>query len=342
MKIQPKPFEIFCGTGGVGKTTLSTSRAVYLARKGKKVLLVTIDPAKRLRDLLGIDQEQFGEIVSVQNFSTAGKLDALLMLPEKTIQRIATLSNQEDLSHNRIVKILTRPFGGMNEILAVIEVQLLIEKHEYDVIILDTPPGGHFLDFLGSLDKIRNFFNKSFIEIFTSLGRDKAGKSLSLFGSLLKKSVQKLLSYLEKVTGADFVDDFLNALHIIYQSKEGFLKGLEFQETISKRDKSNWFLVTSAEQGKLEEALELKREARKIVHQDFYLLLNKSLHNIMTSWTPQTPAAQKLKAHVLKSEGKLESANVVDKLHFDEVISTDPHEHVNQLAEQWRTYELSN
>ena len=64
-KIDHKKIEIFCGTGGVGKTTLATSRAYDLAREGKKVLLITIDPAKRLKQVLGLDQALEGSIQSI-------------------------------------------------------------------------------------------------------------------------------------------------------------------------------------------------------------------------------------------------------------------------------------
>ena len=62
-----KPIEIFCGTGGVGKTTLASSRALYWALKGKKVLLITIDPARRLKEVLNLNDQKSGEIEKVNS-----------------------------------------------------------------------------------------------------------------------------------------------------------------------------------------------------------------------------------------------------------------------------------
>jgi anion-transporting ArsA/GET3 family ATPase len=122
-----KSFEIFCGTGGVGKTTLATARALNLAKNGSRVLLVTIDPAKRLKDILGLSAESVGEVtrVKLENF----EMDALLMSPQKTIQRMAKQFNTPDLASNRIVQILSRPYGGMNEILSLVEVQMQFEEN---------------------------------------------------------------------------------------------------------------------------------------------------------------------------------------------------------------------
>ncbi len=99
-----------------------------------------------------------------------------------------------------------------------------MDQGGYDIIVLDTPPGGHFLDFLESAHKIKAFFNQSFVEIFNSLGKGdgKAKKGARFMTRVVSSGVKKLLGYLSKVTGASFVDDFIDAVFAIYQSKGRF------------------------------------------------------------------------------------------------------------------------
>jgi anion-transporting ArsA/GET3 family ATPase len=340
----PKSFELFCGTGGVGKTTLAASRAISLAGLGKKVLLITIDPAKRLKDLLGLVSGMEGTVSPVE-FNGA-RLDALLMSPEKTIQRMAEKGNTPDLASNRIIQILSKPYGGMNEILSLVEVQMQFESGKYDVIVLDTPPGAHFLDFLEGLGKIRSFFDNTFVELFTTLGSKTATAGKRMFGiniinRVLSGGLRKLLGYLQKVTGAKFIDDFILAVQIIYQSKDAFLKGLSLQDRLKSREDCNWFLVTSVEQGKAQEAIELKSHATHFIHQDHYLVLNKCLEQELAEWKPTDPKHSLLKESLEGRERKLKErlrSSFPVVLDFPEVISPSPVEHVNNLTPKWNMY----
>ena len=346
MTISIKSFEIFCGTGGVGKTTLATSRALALAGSGQKVLLITIDPAKRLKDLLGLSLESIGEVTPVEVNGT--KLDALLMSPEKTIQRMALKYNTPDLASNRIVKILSKPYGGMNEILSLVEVQMQFDSGRYNVIVLDTPPGAHFLDFLEGLSKIRSFFDQSFVELFSYLGLKTASAGKKMLGigiinRVISGGLKKLLSYLQKVTDAKFIDDFVQAVQIIYQSKEAFMKGLSLQDRLKSKSECNWFLVTSVEQGKAAEAIEMKSHATHFIHQDHFLVLNKCLEQEMINWNPLDPTLQAIRSSLEGRERELKKTlkeNFPVVLEFPEVMSKEPIQHVNQLTQQWNSYGL--
>ena len=352
-KVPVKKFDLFFGTGGVGKTTLATARAVQLAREGKRVLLMTIDPAKRLKEILGLADDAAGSVVRIDELPGVGHfpvpLHALLMSAPHTIQRMAKAASVPELSQNRIVSILTRPNGGMNEILAVIELQMQMESGNYDCVVLDTPPGPHFLDFLEGLEKIRSFFDQRFVEIFTSLGRKAVSTSQKSFaGKIMNKvvgaGVQKLLSYLQKVTGEGFVEDFLSALEVIYRSRGAFTQGLEMEKRLREPTASNWFLVTSVEQGKVQEALDIQSEAKRLAPQGMFLVLNKCLSQELQDWHPPTGSkAQALKdTFTDKEDALMENTRngFAGVLPFAEVFAASPLAHVQALAEKWRTHAL--
>lgn len=346
MSISTKSFEIFCGTGGVGKTTLATARALAQASTGLRVLLITIDPARRLKDLLGLSEESIGDVCPVE--VNGVKLDALLMSPEKTIQRMAVKYQTPDLASNRIVKILSKPYGGMNEILSLVEVQMQFDSGHYDVIVLDTPPGAHFLDFLEGIGKIQSFFDQSFVEIFSYIGNKTASAGKKVFGfgiinRVISGGLRKLLGYLQKFTDAKFIEDFVHAVQIIYQSKDAFLKGLSLQDRLKSKSECNWFLVTSVEQGKAQEAIEMKNHASSFIHQDHFLVLNKCLEQEMKDWQPKDEKLILLRDSLDLREKELKESlkNVFPHvLEFPEVMSLEPIEHVNNLTEKWKSYVL--
>lgn len=344
--LENKSFEIFSGTGGVGKTTMATARAIHLANAGKRVLLITIDPSKRLKDLLGLANEQAGVPVLVEDPLKDGSKVSLhveLMSPSATFARMAQKNNCTEVLGNRILKILTKPYGGLNEILSIVELNDQYASGKFDIIILDTPPGGHFLDFLDSIDRIKIFFDQSFIEIFQYLGKKVDFKPVNfgkrIFTMVVSKGIKKLLSYLQRVTGETFVDEFIDAVIAIYKTKDSFLGALKLQETLKSSDKSNWFLVTSVEQSKVREALELKNTVTDLVSSNSYVILNKSLQTNLDSWVPTQPGEIKLKASLVKKETSIRenlAKNFARILGFTEIFSNKPEDHITELTKQWK------
>ncbi len=349
MGIESKQFEIFSGTGGVGKTTMATSRAIEIARTGKKVLLITIDPAKRLKELLGMKDEDAGEVIQIKDplkLDEEVELDALLMSPEKTISRIAEKTKTQDVLQSRILKILSKPYGGLNEILSIVELQMNLEKNIYDTIVLDTPPGSHFLDFLESVDKISAFFDQSFVDIFNYLGKKSGRKTMSsgkkFMTMMVSAGVKKLLSYLQKVTGGKFIEDFMEAIGAIYTSKDSFVAALNLQKELKNHSKSNWYLVTSVDQNKLKEAMELQNHAKDLLDEKTYIILNKCLQDKLDYWQPEEGdvLANKLKDSFAHRENDLKSfmkTKFKNVLEFNEVLKVSPLDHVKELSEQWKT-----
>ena len=252
---------ICCGSGGVGKTTVSAALGVQAALLGKKVLTLTVDPAKRLADSLGLSELGNQEAqVPKERFLRHGKnpkgsLHAMMLDTKRTFDElIERYAPNEDVArnimHNQFYQHLSSAMTGSHEYLAMEKLYQIHLEGRYDLIVLDTPPTKHALDFLEAPNRVRAFFDRSisqwFLKPYLTMGR----LSLNLFN----RTAGTVLRLVERFTGAEFLHDVSEFVTGLADSFDIFRSRAEEVMHVLRGAQTTFLLVTAADRSALEEA----------------------------------------------------------------------------------------
>ncbi len=241
---------VCCGSGGVGKTTTSAAFALQAARLGRKACVVTIDPARRLANSLGVDE--LSNRPTRIDGDWPGELSALMLDPKRTfddlIQRYAdTEAQAEGIKVNRMYRNLTGSLSGTQEYMAMEKLYELVEEGGFDVVVVDTPPTRNALDFLDAPRRLTHFLEN---RLFQALMRPtRAG--LRFMGV----AAQALLRTISKVAGADIVSDAVAFFQAFEGMEEGFRdRAARVRELLTQADTA-FILVASPRPDSVDEAV---------------------------------------------------------------------------------------
>ncbi|WP_413585696.1 ArsA family ATPase [Bdellovibrio sp. HCB274] len=250
------------GSGGVGKTTVAAAVGVLAAKEGKKVLVLTIDPAKRLAQTLGIEGTNDITKVPGQNFK--GELYASVIDHKKTFDEFVERAAQKSeavrrIFENSLYKQLSTSLSGSQEFTSLEKLYSVYESGKFDLIILDTPPTKHALDFLKAPQKLATLFSEGVAKWF----RDPEGKKSGIFGHLIQAGTRQVLKVLETLTGSQFIRELGDFFINIEQWQGKLLQRTTEVQRMLVAPTTRFFLVTSFDQAKLKEAEFFSREIRK-------------------------------------------------------------------------------
>lgn len=171
---------VMVGSGGVGKTTSAAALAVGLADTGLRTVVLTIDPAKRLAQALGLDElDDTPQPVAGQD-----RLHALMLDQNARFGALLAEAGAPELADNRVTATVARSFGGLQEYLAMDLLAKLHDSGEWDAIVVDTPPALSALDFLDSADRVRRLVRHPLMRLLTS-SSSLVGTGVMLLGQIV-------------------------------------------------------------------------------------------------------------------------------------------------------------
>ena len=248
---------ICAGSGGVGKTTSSASIALGMAVRGKKVAVLTIDPAKRLADSLGLPE--LGNEERRVDVEGSGELWAMTLDAKRTfdelIERHAPDERTRDaVLSNRVYQELSSAVAGSQEYMAMEKLYELHQDGRYDLLVLDTPPTRSALDFLEAPQKLAAFIDSRALRVFTAPGR--LGLRAVGRGSGLALAVMR------RATGFDLLEDLAEFFESFGGMSRGFRERAERVGGLLADRRTTFLLVTSPRLSSMDEAVHFHQRIR--------------------------------------------------------------------------------
>jgi len=251
---------VSAGSGGVGKTTVAASLSLWGALGGRRTVVLTIDPARRLATSLGLEtlgsapHEIPPQLFRDQGLTPTGSLSAM-MLDQKgawdaLVERHAPPEARARILENPFYQHLSQTFAGSQEYMAIEQLCLLAESGDYDLIVVDTPPTRHALDFLEAPQRLGDFLDKSVVKWFVRPYFNAGWSALRA----VNRSVGFLMRRIEQATGISAlaeISDFFTSMSGLF---ENFQARIDKAYEVLRGPQTAFVLVSSPEEQVLGDA----------------------------------------------------------------------------------------
>jgi anion-transporting ArsA/GET3 family ATPase len=287
--LERKRICVCAGSGGVGKTTTSAAIALGMAAEGAKVAVVTIDPAKRLANALGLEELQNDprrvepERLVPGGLEVRGELWAMMLDPKRTfdelIERVApTRERAEEIKANRVYRELSTAVSGSQEFTAIAKLYDLDQEHEFDLLVLDTPPSRSALDFLDAPQRLNSFLEGRALKALMR----PTGVGMRVLG----RGATPLLAGLRRVTGVDLVTDLATFFQLLGDMTADFSARARQVEQLLRATTTAFVLVSSAEREPIEEAIWFHRTLERTGLPFAGVVVNRVHHDLLSGSEP--------------------------------------------------------
>jgi len=273
--IESKRVVVCCGAGGVGKTTVSASIALAAARAGQRVVVVTIDPSKRLAESLGISPNQAAPVEldgSRWGIEAPGSLSAWLLDPKLVADHVVRNWSDDKgaadkLLGNRIYEAASNMISGMQEYTAVEALHGFVIDGRYDLVVLDTPPSRNALRFLDSPTRIHQVLNPRVFKLF-----------LPSSGGPLQRGARRVINgVLDLGLGKTQRVEFQEFL-LLFQGILGHLKHNQDEvQAFFRGPEVSFLLVSSPAREAVQEAFYFEQKTRELDLELGGYVLNRSM-----------------------------------------------------------------
>lgn len=280
--IQSKQVIICCGAGGVGKTTTSAAMALAAARLGRRALVLTIDPARRLAQAMGIPPTGEEPVqIAPEVMARAGAelpdggelhawmLDAQVVL-DRVVERFAPSEEaKERIRETRLFHALREVIAGLQEYTAAEALFDFNQQGRFDLIILDTPPSRNALDFLDAPRRLTRFLDERTLALFAPDVQTKANALVRAAARIVSTALAKAFSE----SFAKELQQFLGAFGTLFGKMRIHAEGVR---KLLSSDQAAFVVVTSPDETALGEALYFKRRIKELGLTTEGFILNRS------------------------------------------------------------------
>lgn len=313
--LQEKRVLVVAGAGGVGKTTVAAALALTAAARGRRVLCLTIDPAKRLFDRLGLDATRSSEQVvdrapfAEAGLSVPGALTVVMLDTKRTFDDLIRRHADdpavaERILRNEFYEYVSTQLAGTQAYMAMEKVLSVLHDQRFDLVVLDTPPTSDALDFLDAPERLVEVLDSAALR-WLAQAFEQSGR-LSL--NLVARGVALVLRGIARLTGRGFLERLAEFVTEVNQLFGGFKERAQRVAQAFRRPEFAYLLVATPEPPALSEASFFAQRLERLGMRADGLIVNR----VLPAGVPE-PELESLRA-MLATRGDPEGSDLAERV----------------------------